>query len=93
MCVADGDQEIYEFDQQVVHLLVVGDAPVVCILPPDNVCLAESEQAGQALPGATVPDQDMLTVERGLHAHVGAIQETQGMVRLVSHGIPPLLRC
>ena len=60
--VADGDQEVDELDQQVVHLLVVDDAPVVCITLPDDVRLAEAEQAGQALPDVTLPDPDILAV-------------------------------
>lgn len=42
-----------------------------------------SRQAGQALPDISLPDQDILTAKGGLHAHMGIIQESQGVVRFV----------
>ena len=89
MGVADGDQEVDELDQQVIYLPVVDDAPVVCMLLPDKVGLAKSEQASQGLPDVTLPDHDILATGSGLDAHVCTFQAAQGIVRFILHSICP----
>ena len=74
---------IDELDQQLNHLPVVEDVSVVCITLPDDIRLAEAEKSGKALTDVTLPDHDILTVERGLYPHLGAVQVTQRVVGVV----------
>jgi len=87
--VADGDEQVGEFDQHAVHLVVVGNAPVAPVPPLDSVRLVAAEQTGQALAHVAVLDEDLLTVEGRLHAHLGAVQMAQGIVGWLWHEKPP----
>ena len=90
--VADGkpkaflrNQEVDEFDQQIIYLRVVDDAPVVCIRSKHKVGLAKAEQARQALAGVALADQAVLSIVCGPYACVCPVQAAPGMARFVLH--------
>jgi hypothetical protein len=50
----------------------MGETPVVCAFSPDDVCLAKGEEAREPLTQVALPDENVLAVERGLHAPLDA---------------------
>ncbi len=80
MSVADGDEQIDEFHDQLVCLAIMQYAPVEVFPSPDNPRLAKREQAGQTKPDVTVSHQNVLTIKCKLHAHLAGFQVSEGTV-------------